>query len=254
MKAITMNMFKKLSTEGLEKTGDVLGGYSLFDSDAYLGKIKVAYVVVSDGGATGVALQLDLNGKEYNETIYITNKQGENFFLNQQDKTKKVPLPGFTLINDLCIVTTEKPLAEQETEEKVVNVYDAIEKKAVPKGVQVIMGLVGQEAYFGIVKKLENKSVKNDATGKYDPTAETRETNALVKVFHNPTKLTVNEVMQAQEAGSMPESAVFYEAWVKKNKGNVQDARKIKDGAPNLPKVGKPGASAAPKTSSLFNS
>lgn len=253
-----MSLFKNLTTDGLEKTGDSLGGFSLFDSDAYLGKIKVAYVLVSDGGATGIALQLDLSGRDYNETIYITNKQGENFFLQGNDKAKKVPLPGFTLINDLCIVCTEKPLAEMNTEEKVVNVYDPAEKKAVPRGVQVITDLIGQEAYFGILKKLENKNAKNDATGKYEPTAETRETNALVKVFHNPTKLTVNEVMEAQKAGTMPESPVFFEAWVKKNKGNVQDSRKIKDGAANAPRTGRPGgppqANGGAKTSSLFAS
>ncbi|MFR7882301.1 MAG: hypothetical protein ACLU5J_13140 [Christensenellales bacterium] len=39
--------------------------------------------------------------KPYTETIYITNKEGKNYFLNKQDPTKKVPLPGFTLIDDL---------------------------------------------------------------------------------------------------------------------------------------------------------
>lgn len=218
--------------------------------------IKVAYVVTSEGGATGIGLQLDLGGKDYNETVYITNKQGENFFTTDRDPGKKIPLPGFTLINDLCMVTTEKPLSEQESEEKMVNIYDPAERKAVPRGAQVLTELTGKTAFFGILKKLENKNAKNQATGKYEPTADSRETNSLVKVFHDPTKLTLNEVMVAQEAGEMPESAVFYEAWIKKNKGVTQDARKIKDGAGGA-KSGKPGGppqagANAPKTNSLF--
>jgi hypothetical protein len=135
----------------------------------------------------------DLNDKEYRETIYITNKQGENFFLNKDDPTKKVPLPGYTTVNDICLMTTDKPLSEQDTEAKMVNVWDNDAKKEVPKSVPVLTELLGQKVTLGILKQLVNKNEKNQSSGKYEPTAETREENVIEKVFHSPTHMTVVE-------------------------------------------------------------
>lgn len=244
-----MGLFKNLTDSGLEKTADSLGGYQLFESDIYFGKIKLAYAVQSEGGAHGVALVLDLNGREYNETIYVTNKKGENWFTTDRDPNKKIPLPGFTLINELCMVTVEKPLSEMDSEEKVVNIYDPAERKAVPRGAQVLTELLGQEAHFAILKQLANKNVKNQTTNVYEPSDETREQNALVKAFHGPTKLTLNEVVEASKLGTFPEGHEFYDSWLKKNQGKTSDIRKNKGSGG--PKQGAPGQNA-PKTSSLF--
>ena len=117
-----MSLFGNLKSDGLEQTQDRLGGgYQPKETDIYTGKIKALYAGKSAGGAQSVSLILSLaDGSEYRETFWITNKKGENFFLNKDDKTKKVPLPGFTIVDDLCLVTTGKPLAEQDTEEKTI--------------------------------------------------------------------------------------------------------------------------------------
>lgn len=246
-----MSLFGNLTTEGLEESQDRLGGYQVKPTGAYLGKIKLAYAGKSDGGAQNVTLVLDINGQDYTETIYITNKQGENFFLNKQDNSKKIPLPGFTTIDELCLVTTEKPLSQQDAEEKIVKIYDYNEKKEVPKSVPVLTELLGKEAYFAIVSEIQNKNVKNDSTGAYEPTAETREQNVIEKVFHYPTKLTIPEARQ-----QVTEPA-FYEAWVAKNADKQRDRRTVKDGETGV-KSGRPGggapAAGAAKaaTSSLF--
>ena len=158
-----MSLFGNLKSDGLEETQDRLGGFSPFDTDIYTGKIKMAYAGQSDGGAKNVSLVVDFNGKEYRETIYITNKKGENFFLNKDDKTKKVPLPGFTIIDDICLVTTEKPLSDQAAEEKVIKLYDFEAKKELPKTVPVLVDLLGKEVSLAIVRQLEKKNAKNGA-------------------------------------------------------------------------------------------
>ena len=113
-------MFGNLTTDGLQESQDRLGGISVFNTDIYIGTIKALYAGKSTGGATSVTLIADLNGKEYTETLYVTNKDGQNWFANKQDNTKKVPLPGFTVVDDICLIATGEPLASQETEEKVI--------------------------------------------------------------------------------------------------------------------------------------
>lgn len=241
-----MGLFSNLSTEGLEATEDRLGGFSPLSTDAYEATIKAAYAGQSQGGAHSVTLLADAGGREYRETVYITNRKGENYFLNKNDKTKKVPLPGFTTINDLCLVTVEKPLSEMETEDKVVNVWDNDAKREVPKSVPMLTELIGQKVGLGIVEQLVNKNEK-DASGEYQPIAETRVENFIDKVFHYPTNMTV---VEATNGATEPK---FHEAWVAKNKGVQRDKREIKDGqagGSGKPTAGAPAAgSAAPKTS-----
>ena len=108
------NPFGNLSSEGLEESQDRLGGFSVLDSDIYTGTIKAFYAGQSSKGAKSVTLIFSHDGKEYSETVYVTNRNGENWFMNPQDKTKKVPLPGFTTIADICLVCTDAPLADQQ--------------------------------------------------------------------------------------------------------------------------------------------
>lgn len=245
-----MGIFGNLGTEGLEKAEDRLGGYAPLPSDAYTGPIKLAYAGKSEGGAMSVTVHVDVGGKEYRETLWVTNKKGENFFLNRNDTSKKVPLPGFTVINDMCIVTTDKPLSEQATEEKVVKLYDYDEGKEVPKSVDVLIDLLEKPVTLGILQNLENKNVKQ-ADGSYAPGPEERTVNVIDKVFHEPTKMTV---VEAQGGAT---EATFFNSWVERNQGTVRDRRTIKDGQGGT--SGRPGASGgapaageAPQRKSLF--
>ena len=242
-----MSIFGNLTNEGLEESTDRLGGFSPLNSDVYTGDIKAAYAGKSSGGAHSVTVLVALEGgREYRETIYITNRNGENYFLNKNDKTKKVPLPGFTTIDDLCLVTTGAPLSEQETEEKVLNIYNPESKKEEPTSVPVLTGLTGKTVTLGIQKNIENKSEKQN--GNYVPIADTREINTIDKVFHAETKMTVPEARAEQE------SADFFEKWKEKNVGNTVDRRSIKDGQGGT--KGGPPASGGEKSprKSLFGS
>lgn len=247
-----MSLFGNLKNEGLEEAQDRLGGFQALETDIYTGKITMAYAGQSQSGARNVTLIFAHDGKEYRETVYVTNSKGENFFLNKEDKTKKVPLPGFTIIDDLCLITTGKPLCEQEAEEKVVKIYDFEQKKELPKSVPVLIELLGQTVSLGIVKQIENKQVKNSA-GEYEATAETRTINFIDKVYHTESKMTVTEGKAGKTQGE------FWDAWLNRNKGQERDKRTIKDGeagaagrpsrAPNTPPQ---AGAAAPARKSLF--
>ena len=247
-----MSIFGNLTNEGLEETTDRLGGFQIRATDIYPATIKAAYAGQSAGGARNVTIVAELPDGEYSETIYVTNKKGENWFLNQNDKSKKVPLPGFTTIDDICLVTTGKSLAEQDSEEKVVKIYDFDERKELPKAVPMLVDLIGQTLFLGIVQQTVDKNQKNESTGEYEPTGETRDENVIEKVFHDPTKMTV---VEARQGATEP---VFFEKWLSKNKGTVRNKAKGADGKGGA-RSGRPGGSAPQsgaggqkKTSSLF--
>lgn len=246
-----MSLFGKLTNDGLEESQDRLGGFAPFESAIYTGTIKALYGGASAGGAQSVTLVADFNGKEYKETFYVTNKKGQNYFLNKDDSSKKVPLPGFTVVDDICLIATGNPLAAQETEDKVIKIYDYEQKKEVPTSVPMIMGALGQKISLGILKILENKNTK--VGDDYVPTAETREINNVDKVFHPEMKITVVEARAGQE------EAKFWAGWEERNKGNTRDKRTIKDGEagaasarPTRAAGAAPAAGGATPQKSLF--
>lgn len=241
-----MTLFGNLTNDGLEESQDRLGGREVFDTNVYDLTVKAMYAGQSDHGAHSVTVVGMIAGKEYKETIYITNRKGENFFLNKQDKTKKVPLPGFTTIDELCLILTGSPLSEQATEEKIVNIYNKAEGKELPTAVPMLMDCLGKEAKVAIVATLENKS-KSDGNGGYTPIADEQTVNNIDKVFHPTLLVTVPEARRdAALAGEGKEAlgAGFHEKWVKRNAGKTRDKRTFKDGADV--KSGRPGRSSTP--------
>jgi len=243
-----MSLFANLKTDGLEESQDRIGGFGAIESDIVTGVVKAFYAGKSTGGAHSITAVVTLEGgKEYRETVYITNKKGENFFLNKNDTSKKVPLPGFTIADDFCLATTGLPLADQVFEEKVLNIYDYDARKELPKGVQVAMEVVGKTISLGVLKELHNKNEKKG--DEYVATAETVERNAIDKVFHTESKKTIVELKNGAE------EAQFWDKWLETNKGKTRDRREIKDGqagnsSKTPPKAGE--ASAAPAKKSLF--
>lgn len=240
-----MGLFSNLTKDGLEEAKDSLGGnFAARESGIYTGKLTAAYLTVAKSGSQAISLVFN-DGREYREDIYITNKEGKNYFLNKDDNTKKVPLPGFTIIDDICLMLTEKPLCDQESEEKVIKVYDYDAKADVPKTVNMLIDLLDKEISFGIVKETVNKQIKG-ADDKYvdDPAGGTRDQNHIDKVYHTETKLTVLEAQRGLEAG------VFWDEWLKKNDGVTRDkTNKKKGGTAGAPPAGGNTAASAPKTS-----
>lgn len=244
-----MSFFKNLSSDGLEKQEDRIGGGGLWDTGAYDGRVKMAYAGSYKSGAQFIALILAVGSREYRQQILITNAKGENFYVKDG---KKIPLMGFSMIDSLCMLTTEEPLAIQDVEEKIISIYDFDQKKEVPTAMPVLVGLLDKPITFAIEKQLVNKQEK-DANDNYVDTAEEVEKNELQKFYHTETKLTITEAEQGLEAG------VFYHKWVEANTdengvGKVRDRRNKKgghaatSGKPPAPGTA-PSASGAPKKS-----
>lgn len=242
-------LFDNMTTDGLEETDDRLGGFQPLDTDMYDMTIKAMYAGQSDSGARSMTIIGDISGQEHRETIYFTNRNGDNFFLNKNDNTKKVPLPGFTTVDHLCLVATGSPLAEQEVDDKVVNVYDRDAGKELPKTVPMLTAAIGQTVRVAILRILQNKSKKEGNS--YVDTAETREFNEIDKVLDPESRMTVVEALNGAE------EATFHDAWLDRNKGKTRDKRTIKDGeagqAGQAGRPGKPAPSAdKPPKKSLF--
>lgn len=237
-----MALFSNLTDNGLEASQDKLGGFQLLESGVYPAKIKAAYAGSSQSGAMNITVIADINSYEYRETIYITNKEGKNYYTTDKAPDKKQPLPGFTTINDLCLLACGKPLSEMETEDKVLNVYSAEAGKEVPTQVPVLMDLLNKEIVLGIIKEKRYKSVLKD--GSYVDSDEIREQNVINKVFHAESHFTVNEILNKKDS---PE---FYEKWSAKNTGVTADRTKGKKPAVSGSSA-KPSATAPRK--SLFS-
>lgn len=245
-----MSLLKTLTTdENIATERDSVGGNGPLDSGLYAAKVALAYVTQSQGGATGLVLNLKTNeGREIRQTLWMTSgtaKGGKNYY---EDKNgQKQYLPGFNHANSLSLLTVGKEISDLDTETKVVNVYSAEAKAEVPTKVEMVMDLLGQEILVGLIKQTVDKTQKNDA-GVYVPTGETREENEIDKLFRAKDRMTTAEIR------AQAEEAKFADTWSEKWTGKTRDRSKgAAAGTAGLPGV-KAGAPAAAKkpTASLF--
>lgn len=248
-------MFENLKTDSAIKgqETDNLGGRQLFDTNAYKGKVTMAYAKKSEGGALALALTVKFDdGREFSKDIYMTNKQGQNFY--ERDGEKHY-LPGFNLVNSLCLLTTGQEISMLPTETKTVKVYNSDAKAEVPTPVPVVVDLIGQDVIVAIERLIDDKTEKGD-DGKYYPTGDTIEVNEIAKFFcarEGFEGMTQTEVKDSRD-GKAPDE-LFMTKWLNKNKGQIRNkAKGAKEGGSGKPSAG--GAAGAPAqkkpTSSLF--
>ena len=204
------------------------------DSGVYQGTIKNAFIGKSSGGATSVSLEVKLDsGKTIFETIYVTNKQGNNTY--EKDDVIGY-LPGFLTVNQIALFATGKDLyeLEPEMEERIVKQYDSKAGKQVDKPAMVIVPLLEQPILVAIKEVRENKTKAGDGN-KRITLAEDRVYNTIDKVFHTSTFHTQAELEQEKEA-------TYLESWKKDNEGKVDDRYKSVESA-NSATVSKPSSS-----------
>ena len=237
-----MGLFSNLTTDGLEDVKDTLGGGSKrISTGTYLSTIKNAYVTTAKSGAMAVNFVFDVDGRDLRETIYVTNKDGNNFYVNQNNK--KVPLPGFNTVNTICMLTVEKELSQIATENKVISIYSFTEKKDVPTEVPVLVDLLGKQLILAVAHVKKNKQAKNDA-GMWVDTAEVIELNEISHVFHT-SGVSLSEA-------KAKEPATFMKKWEELYSGKVIDKTKqVAGGSPSAPATDT--ASAEKVKNSLFS-
>lgn len=241
-----MGVLANLTTDDSIKGGKdtVGGGYAPKPSGVYDGVIKVAYLSKSTGGATAVNLIVGIGDSEYRETVYITNKEGKNFYIDKNDGAKNY-LPGFNTINDIALLTAQRELSQLDTERKVVKLWNAEQAKEVPTEVECITAMHGKPIKLGILEEITFKNVKQG--NEYVPSNELRTSNVISKVFHPTNSKTVNECR------AKAETAEFIDKWKAKWDGKPND--KTTGKAPQAATT--PRSAAAPSTTkaaaSLFN-
>lgn len=195
---------------------DTIGGsFTLPESGLYDATIKYAYLSKAQSGAGAVNFEFDMNGITHKETMYVTNKQGQNFYVDKKDGSKRY-LPAYLNADSISLFATGKPLAELKDEAKVINLYNFEQKKEVPTEVPMLTELLGKTVKLGIVKERAFKQAK-DASGNYVDTDEIRESATVNKVFSPKDGRTVNEV-RAEQA-----DAEFITKWKEKWEGNIND-------------------------------
>jgi hypothetical protein len=247
-----MSILSTLTTDSsIANEKDSVGSVNrILESGIYKTTIKHAYVTKSAGGAVGMVLSLKTDGgQEMRQTSWMTSGTAKGCKNYYEDKNgDKQYLPGFTLANSLCLLTTGEELSALQTEDKVIPLYNYEAKAEVPTKVQMLMDLVGKEVIAGVIKQTVDKTKKNEATGLYEPTGETREENEVDKFFRARDSMTTSEIRaQATEA-------VFINTWTERFAGKTRDRSKGAAGNAGAAKAspGLPSAAAKKPTASLF--
>lgn len=188
------------------------------DTGAYGGTIDIAFAGQSKGGARSVTINLSLDGgKKVSDTVYITNKAGDVTFEDKEGN--KQFLPGYALINNLCIMATGKGLQDlaETVETKTVKLFDFDAKKEVPTDVQAITKLTGCRVLVSILEEEYEKKKQDAASGEYLGTGEFAVKNVILKVFHPDTRQTPVEIRDEAEA-------TYLDKWLETNKGKMKVA------------------------------
>tara|TARA_R110000823_G_scaffold12076_6_gene40567 strand:+ start:121 stop:939 length:819 start_codon:yes stop_codon:yes gene_type:complete len=250
------------------------GGGGLLDTDVYMATIKTAYIQKAKASeATSIILLMDINGKELRSQTWVTNRNGEVTYKDK--KTGEVKnLPGFSQMNSLALLVAGKELGQLDSEEKTVKLYDFDAKKEIPQAVMCFTELHGETVAAAVQRQTVDKTAKNEATGSYDATGETRDQNEVVKFFAADKLVTISEVEMfikslgasfdetvadghlLKAIGKMEDASGVYSAsWIEKNQG--QTYVKAKGKAAGAGKAFAGGAaSAAPAakvSASLFD-
>ena len=244
-----MNMLANLTTDSsIADEKDSIGGGGVLESGVYAAKIAMAYLSKASSGALGLVLTLKTEGgKDVKQTLWMTSGEAKGCKNYYEKDGEKHYLPGFLHANSLALLTVGKEISQLETETKVVNVYSAEAKAEVPTKVEVLMDLLNQDIVVGLIKQTVDKTKKNESTGAYEATGETRDENDIDKLFRARDKMTTAEIR------AQAESATFVETWSAKWTGQTKNKAKGAAGTAGAPKAaaGAPAAAKKP-TTSLF--
>lgn len=233
-------------TNTVEK--DSVGGGRVLESGIYKCRISLAYLTVSEGGATGLVIEAKSDNDEtIKQTLWVTagaEKGGKTFYMDKNDKPQY--LHGFLMAQSLTNLTIGKKFEDVTTEIKVIKIYNFEAKAEVPTKVEMITELLNKEIIIGLIKQTTDKIAKGD-DGKYHPTGETRDGNELDKFFRAVDGKTSSECLVE---GS---EAEFIKTWAAKWTGVTKDkSTKVAGAAGKHKPTGSTGSTPKP-AQSLFS-
>ena len=222
---------------------DVLGDGGVLDSDVYKGTVELAYLDAAPSGAKRITIHFNTNGQVNKNTTYISNKNG-GFTYKDKKTGDDMPLPGYSQMNAFFMAVTGKGIGEQDTSEKMINIYDFSAKVDKPTEVTVFNDTLNKPIAIGIMKVSEEKTTAD--SGYTQGTGEFREYNEYAKYFDFTSGLTVAEKL----AGTA--SAVFMTKWRKKNQGGLKVKKAKIPGVATGAVAGAPTASPGAPVSDPF--
>lgn len=224
-----------------EVEDDFIGGGGVLETDIYPATVKYAYVgKAANSDARNLTLCLKVGSQEITRQIWMTNRNGDVTYTDKKTKEEK-NLPGFNQVNGLCMLLASKEVGDMDVEEKTLSLYDYESKKEIPQAVDCFVELHGQNLQVAIQKQTVDKTEKNEATGEYDPTGETRDTNEFIKFFPEDKLVTISEVAHfikslggdfedvlsegdlPKAIAKMEEEGGYATTWLEKNRGKVYD-------------------------------
>lgn len=240
------------SDTSIQEPTDSLGMRGPLESGIYDMAIEMAYADITKKGSRSVSFTfIDSAGKRLKVTEYVTGgdaKGNKNYY---EKDGKKSYLPGFTTVNNICLLTAGKELGQLNAEKKVIKLWDFKSRKEIPQEKMVLTELLGLQITLGVLKQIEDKNeLQND--GNYAPSGEQKTINVLGKSFKANDGRTVTEI----KAGVT--EAVFINDWRKEFTGKTIDKSKGVAASPAGAPLGLAAAgstpAATPPTTSLFGS
>ncbi len=238
-----MGMFSGLDqSNAAEVEVESLGGGYVKDTGAYDFIVEMAYGGESAGGAFFIDLKLKTeNGDRMNVREYITSGEKKGVLPYYIDKDgKQRSLPGYSKMNALDVLLTGNPAQYPETETKTIPLWNKEAEAEIPTQAEVVTGWIGKPITGLVMKTREFKQAKNEATGKWVDTTETRDSAEVLHFVDPVTGQTRSEKIAGKE------SAVKDQFESRYNSEYVKDKTKGK---------GKPAAKAAatPEAASPFD-
>lgn len=222
-----MTDFLNFNTGGAkQETESVGGGRTLFDSAIYPAKVRQAYIDAYDSGARFASLTLEINGKDYEERLLLTNGKGESYFTDR-NTGDPVQYSGVTRLEELAFAAGFPSLQAVGVSQANIRAWDKDTKAMVIRQhATVLTNLHGKEVAVAILKIVQNKQKKNPNTGKYDKLNEKEEVNQI-------DKFATTQGQTLIESAKNVNPPTFMSAWKEKWAGKVKDTFKTVKGAPS---------------------
>ena len=234
---------ESVQTVSVERVGG--GGYT-WESGVYDTMATMVYLDQAKSEAVSFNIILKNNdGKELKESFWIKSGKAKGNKTFYTKDGKDFPLPGYSTANSMCVAITGNSLSKcmESAEKKQVNIYNPEEKKELPTERPVLMSLVNKPVRVAVHQITEDKRKKNDATGQYEATGETRSTNECKFFGDVASGKTAEETLAGSEAG-------MFAKWAEKNTGQVIDKTTKTDGVASAAEI--IGGGTAKATGAMF--
>ncbi len=226
-------------------------GFTRTPSGVYPAQIKLLFLDANEKGTVSlngeVEIIPDVTKPTERRSIFVREYisfAGGEFEKVENGKPKQ--MFGLKRMEALLKVATGSGLAGQEIEKKLVEVFEGGQKKMAER--EVLVSATRAQFKAGVLHTIEDKTAKNNQTGKYEPTGETYETNTLDQFFNADSDKHITEI-----EGDKP--AKFIKVWTDKfvtgepvNRAKGKAASGAQSGAPNV------GGNEANSSGSLFPS